>query len=174
MQNFYTYLKIIIFGFGLFIFHAGWKNNYSPLTLIGFGMMLLITIVIGIGLFLKKSELKKLKSDSELELINFKKKAESIMVSLENLEIFNNSWTETRIIDNSNYELDKYAESNIQKINYNLNSIKITIPLNGENIEYFINIEMDLTTLLLHFANKKETLLYKYGNEYYLDLEFLD
>jgi hypothetical protein len=63
---------------------------------------------------------------------------------------------------------------NYIKVDRNLNAIKIEIPIDGEKIDYHIGVEMDPTTLTLHFAIKKETYLYIADEELYLDLEFLN
>jgi hypothetical protein len=122
------------------------------------------------GFFFLNTKLKKFDTEKEIEIQNLKKYGEKIIVNLENIKIKSNSWQQ-EVIKNSRYE------DEITNIDVNYNIINIDVPYKGESINYCIHINMETTKLKMHFAIKRETILYvdlKDKNINYLDLEFLD
>lgn len=68
-------------------------------------------------------------------------------------------------------------DKNIQTTTYINNEIKFKVPYGNNFIKFTKTINMEPTTLMLHFAVKKETNLYVNPtnmSDYYLDLEFLN
>ena len=177
LRNFTIYLLLGIFALGFIMMRAGGKHGNDIFTVIGIIVMVIIAVMFGVYYLSSRSKQRNIEAENRLNLADFKQKARAIKVNLEDVEIKTNNWTDTVVINNSQYggldELAGYADSNIMRVDRNLNSVKITIPVDGEEINYFVNIEMEPTTLAMHFAIRKETLLYIHGDELYLDLEFL-
>lgn len=74
-------------------------------------------------------------------------------------------------------QLTGNPEKNIRTTEFNDNEVKFKVPYGNNFIKFTKSIDMEPTTLMLHFAVKKETYLYVNPaniNDYYLDLEFLN
>ena len=178
LQSFVVSVLLVIFGLGFFVLQAGLEHGNSLFTIMGLIMFVGVASIAGIYFISMRSKRRKAENENRHELEVFKQKAKVISVNLEEVEIITNQWTDTIIVNRSKYdgynEMAGFHDANIRKIDRNLNSVKITLPINGEKVEYLVNIEMDPTTLSMHFAIKKETQLYIHGDEMYLDLEFLE
>lgn len=178
LQSFAVSVLLVVFGLGFFVLQAGLKHGNSIVTIIGLVMFVGVGVFGGTYFISMRSKRRKTEKENRRELEVFKQKAKIINVNLEEVEIITNKWTDTIVVNNTQYgglnELAGFHDANIRKIDRNLNSVRITIPINREKMEYLLNIEMDPTTLSMHFAIKKETQLYIHGDELYLDLEFLE
>lgn len=165
LNGLFSYLLAGIFLLGFLFFWVGIDGNK---LFVGIGTLILLPFAI--WFFIQNRKLKKLENENEIEIENLKKYGEKIIVNLENLKIKSNSWQQ-EVIKSSKYE------DEITNIDVNYNMINIDIPYKGENINYCVHINMENTKLKMHFAIKRETILYvdrNDKNKNYLDLEFLD
>ncbi|WP_143542345.1 hypothetical protein [Robiginitalea sediminis] len=92
-----------------------------------------------------------------------------IMVNLENLTIYTNSYLEEIEVGSGNRKHNK-------QIDINHNVILLEIPYKDRIIPYRVDINMDPTKLKMHLNLKAETELYvdpNNPNNHYLDLRFL-
>ncbi|WP_406844366.1 hypothetical protein [Flavobacterium soyae] len=165
VKGLFKYIFLGILLLGILIFRVGLDGN---IMFVGIGIIILLPF--GIWLFIENSKDKKAIENNNAEIQKLKKYGEKIIVNLENIPIKSNSWKE-EVRHTSQYE-DKVSSVNI---NYNL--IELEIPYKGDFIHYSLHIGMDTTILKMHFAIKRETVLYidlKDKNKNYLDLEFLE
>jgi Mn2+/Fe2+ NRAMP family transporter len=163
--RFLGYILASIFFLGFIILYVGLDGN---LLFVGIGILILLPFVIWF-LILNLKE-KKLNTEEKAEIQKLKKYGEKIIVNLENVKINSNSWKQ-EVRKTSRYE------DEVSHVDINLNSIEIKIPYRSEFINYSIHINMETTKLKMHFAIKRETILYvdlKDKNKNYLDLEFLN
>ncbi len=177
LQKLAKYLFWGGFGLGFIVLRAGLKSGNTLFISLGIAVMTCLLVIKGIQLVVGRSKQETLNDQRQRDLEIFKNKAQRVSVNLKEIEIKANHWTDVKVIDDSAFgginELTGYHESNIIKVDRNLNSIRITFPLENKRIDYIANIEMDLTTLRMRFAIKKETTLYINGDDMYLDLDFL-
>ncbi|UKN03484.1 hypothetical protein K6119_08150 [Paracrocinitomix mangrovi] len=180
LQKFAIYILIGLFGLGLVMLRAGLKNDNGLFSMIGIILMAIVGIIVLIYLASSSSNDRKAQKKWKQELEEFKRNAKKILVDLENVEVKSNSWTDNVVVSVSKYdvldEIAGYRNSNVIQVDRNLNTVKISIPVEGETIEYLVNIEKDPTTLAMQLAVQKETYLYvsrQNKQEMYLDLEFL-
>ena len=180
IANFLIYILIGIFLLGFVLLRAGLKNDNSVFSIIGIALMAVVGIIALIHYARSKSKIKSYERELKLELEEFKRNAEKILVDLENVSIKSNVWTEEVVVGESGYRgIDErlgYKNSNVVKVNRNLNTFKLSVPLDGNTIDYVVTVEKDPTTLSMLFAIKKQTYLYRNRrnkDEIYLDLEFL-
>lgn len=181
LQKFAIYILIGLFGLGFVVLRAGLQNDNSLFSIIGIILMAFVGIVILIYFVSSGSKEKKAERKWKQELEEFKRNAKKILVNLENVEVKSNSWTDNVVVSESKYggldEMAGYGNSNVVQVDRNLNAVNISIPIDGETIEYLVNIEKDPTTLAMQLAVQKETYLYinrQNKREMYLDLEFLE
>jgi len=181
LNNFTTYILFGLFGLGLIMFRAGIKSDNGLFFFIGIILVAFVGIVVLIYLLSLKSKQKKVEREWKQELEEFKQNSKKIVVNLENVEVKSNSWTDNVVVSESKYggldQMAGYGNSNVTKVKRNLNAIEISIPLEGETIDYLVFVEKDPTTLAMQLAVQKETYLYinrQNKREVYLDLEFLE
>lgn len=169
----YYFITILILfsGFGA-VFNS---NDYLLLII---GLLMSIPLIIEYRYF--NSKLKKNKREKKKELETFKRNARKIKVSLEDVEIKSNNWTEQIVIDNSRYsglnQISGNSDRNIENIDRNLNTLIINIPINGKNNFYEYQVEMSTDRLKIKLDMQKETIYYydpNNSNKNYLDLKFL-
>ena len=176
LLDFGLYVIVGLFVLGsISTFCGGW------LTIIGLSLLGVLGISICIYFKVGASKDRNFERQQKEDLENFKRSAKKILVNLENVEIKSNSWTESVLARQSGYggldEMAGYENGDIVKIKRNPNTIKISIPFEGNTIDYSVDIEKDPTTLKMKLLLKKETYLYvsrEDKEEMYLDLEFLD
>ncbi|WP_426065384.1 hypothetical protein [Flavobacterium sp. DSP2-3-1] len=164
LNGIFGYFLVGIFFLGFIILNVGLDGN---LLFVGIGTVILLPFIVWF-LILNLKE-KKLGTEKKAEIQKLKKYGEKIIVNLENIKINSNPWRQ-EIRKTSRYE-DKITQVDI---NYNL--IEMKIPYRSEFINYSLHIDMETTKLKMHFAIKRETILYvniKDKNKNYLDLEFL-
>ncbi|TDE46525.1 hypothetical protein E0I26_00115 [Flavobacterium rhamnosiphilum] len=154
-----------IFFLGFIILYVGIDGN---LLFVAIGTVILLPFLV--WFFLLNLKEKKFDTEKKAEIQKLKKYGEKIIVNLENIKINSNSWRQ-EVRKTSKYE----DEVSHVDINYNL--IEMKVPYRSEFINYNFHIDMDTTKLKMHFAIKRETILYvdlKDKNKNYLDLEFLN
>lgn len=178
IKKFAIYIAMGLFALGYVILRAGLKNDNAVFLFIGIISMLIVAILIGIYFLASGFKQRKQEREYQKQLQLFKLSARKIVVSLEDVEIKSNNWTDKILKDDFNYGLldamAGYDESNFMQVDRNLNAVAITLTIDGSTIDYFVNIEMEPKALAMHFAIKKETYLYISAEERYLDLEFLN
>ena len=165
LNGIFGYFLAGIFFLGFIILYVGLDGN---LIFVGIGTLILLPFLIWF-LIIKIKE-KKIDIEKKAEIQKLKKYGEKVIVNLENIKINSNSWKQ-EVRKTSRYE-DKVSYVDI---NYNL--IEMKIPYRNEFINYSLHIDMETTKLKIHFAIKRETILYvdlKDKNKNYLDLEFLN
>ncbi len=165
VKGLFKYIILGILFLGLLIFRVGLDGN---LMFVAIGIIILLPFTV--WLFIENSKEKKVIENNKAEIQKLKKYGERITVNLENITIKSNSWQE-EIRHTSQYEND------VISVGINANVIELKIPYRGEFIHQTLYINMDTTKLKMHFAIKRETILYvdlKDKNKNYLDLEFLE
>lgn len=121
-------------------------------------------------------------SKSEIDILDLKMNGIRLAVDLEKLKISKTrkSFHQEIVNDTSLGILSEFITTDDEAYNTvesNSNEIKFKIPYGNSFIRFTKTIDMDPTTLLLHFSVQKETYLYvdpKNKRHYYLDLEFLN
>jgi hypothetical protein len=179
LSNLGRYLLIGIFFLGLiilFISLGGKGRTFNYIFLIIGFTITLPYVVYFFWLFYidRKKDIKTLLNIEEL-----KKNGNKIIVNLENVKIKTRNSYATKINNSRTGAINQIignSDKNIETIEFKNNSISFKIPYENSFIRYSLTIDMDPINLKLHFATKKETILYvdkKNMNKYYLDLEFL-
>ena len=131
---------------------------------------LLILLPFGIWLLVLKLKHDKLDNAADLVKLKLIETGEKVIVDLDKIKIKNNSWNQEFIIGSG-----KYQRVELRDINYNY--IEFEIPYRNQIVKYNLHIDMELTTLKMHFAIKGKTTLYIDPNnteDNYLDLRFLE
>lgn len=165
LNRIFGYLLAGIFFLGFIILYVGLNGN---LIFVGIGTIILLPFIIWFLISYIKE--KKIDSEKKDEIQKLKKYGEKVIVNLENIKIVSNSWTQ-EVRKTSKYE------DTVSHVDINYNFIEIKIPYKNEFINYSLHINMETTKLKIHFAIKRETILYvdlKDKNKNYLDLEFLN
>ena len=160
----FKYIVNVILILGFFVFYIGLNGN-----LLFFWIGIAILFLYYVWYLISKSKLRKSRLKIEDEVQILKKQGEKIKVNLENVKIISNSWQQ-EVRKTSKYEDEDFL------VDIHKNFVEIKITYKGRTIDYSFYIDMDTTTLELHFALKKETFLYvdlKDKEKMYLDLEFL-
>ena len=112
----------------------------------------------------------KLKNAEYQRIVDLVASGERLIIKLDELEIQSNSYLQEIEVGNG------YRKRN-EQIEINHNVVFLKIPYKDDIIHYRLNIFMDITTLKMHFAIKKETEFYidpENPGNHYLDLTFLD
>jgi len=177
--GFYAIFIILFFGMVFIMAGIGGRGLKGNSTFIWIGLLLITPFVLYFILDCIKSKRKEYKSKLELE--NFKKTADKIVIDLENIKIKSNSWTDTVVVDNTRYgglnQLTGNEDKNIKMIKRDINYVKISVPYKEKTLNFNLSVAMEATILKMHFAIKKETILYvdpENPDNYYLDMEFLN
>lgn len=159
---------------GAIILYVGLGRNIAFVIV---GLVLILPFVLFLLISYLRAEKKK--NDDKLTLETFKKTAEQIKVDLNLAEISTNSWTDEIVSNNKAAgwnQLSGDGGKNIKYIPRTQNWIRIKVPYKDTFIHYEVIVEKEITSLKMHFALQKETILYIDKNNpdiNYLDLEFL-
>ncbi|MBA6155426.1 hypothetical protein H3Z83_02630 [Tenacibaculum sp. S7007] len=169
-NGFYYYFILLLYYIYIFT-----TNQLDTLHII-LGILILSLFIFSKTYKIINSKKKKnLLEKREIELEKFKKRANSVIVELNNVGIKSNDWTNkktvTKHIGNKKYEEEIEEE-------LTLNRIHFEIPYEGQKINIITEpFYIDRKNLEITLAIKKSTLLYinpKDKNDYFLDLDFLD
>ena len=163
-----TFIGIVLIYVGL---GKRGRYDYSGTTnwyFVGIGIVLMLPFLF--YLIKTKFKLKKLIDEDTNRINELIKTGNKITVDLNELEIRTNSYKQEISVGSG------YQERN-EHIDIDHNVIILDIPYQDVRIRYKLDIDMEPTTLKMHFAIKKETEIYidpKNPNNNYLDLSFLD
>ena len=151
-------------GSGRYRFHSISTDYYFIII----GIVLIIPSII---LLVKANMIdKKLKNAEYQRIVDLVASGERLVINLEDLEIHTNSYLQE-------IEVGSGYRSRNEHVDINHNVVFLNIPYKEDIIHYRLNIFMDVTTLKMHFAIKKETEFYidpENPANHYLDLTFLE
>jgi len=169
---------LAVFWIGFFMVRAGVRNDNTPFIAIGVGLMS-VTLIIAVLIRLSKRALLKNSEENYNERLElFKQKALKVRVDLLTVQFTTVQWQDEIVQNGSTYlcfrDGTRCLQMQFNAIDRMLNTVKLTLFVQGKTIEYVINSLREQTTLSMLFAMQKETFLYIDGEERYLDLEFMD
>jgi hypothetical protein len=169
------YLLIAIFLIGIVILYVGIEGNSMFVKV---GISILIPYFLYLGFIVVKSKKSELKTEFiKQEFINSTKKT---IINLQKVEIKSIKTIEKMVEDNSfEAKLSNFSETggNNLMVKMLTNFVILKIPYKNRMIDYEIELEIDITTLKLHFEIQKETEFYfdpKNPKSKYLNLNFLN
>jgi len=177
MKNIPLIPRLLFFG-GCLSLAASIYIEHPYLSRIGLVLFIAAILINFFYFLIKKARIKNKAKERSNRIEQFKQKAQKERVDLTAVELTVVEWDNETVIDGKTYHLfndgTRFLSLPFNAIDPTLNTVKLELHIDNRTIAYVINYVEEQTNLNLLLASQERSFLYVYGEEMYLDLEFLE